>query len=80
MIVDVIFVNNVMGTEGAGKGRNGAKQVKALKAKGWVSCYQTGDRGGWKFVTTSKKLAIQVSRDSLLFARGSNEKDCLNIV
>jgi hypothetical protein len=35
--------------------------VKGAKAKGWDSCYQTGDQGGWEFLTTSKKLALQVS-------------------
>ncbi len=40
---------------------------KGVKAKGLGSCYQTGNQGGWEFVTTSKKLALQVSNvDSLL--------------
>jgi hypothetical protein len=45
--------------------------VKGVKAKGWGTCYHTGDQGGWEFVTTSKKLAHQVSRDFFCFARGS---------
>jgi hypothetical protein len=40
--------------------------VKGVKAKGWGNCYKTGDQGGWKFVTTSKKLALQVSKVGLL--------------
>jgi hypothetical protein len=31
---------------------------KGIKAKGWGSCYWAG----WEFVTTSKKLALQVSK------------------
>jgi hypothetical protein len=54
--------------------------VKGVKAKGWGNFYQTRDQGGWEFVTTSKKLALQVSKDSLLFVRGFDEKDCLYIV
>jgi hypothetical protein len=49
VIVDVIFVNSVIGTEGWERG-------EWVKAKGWGSYYQTGDQGGWEFVTTSKKL------------------------
>jgi hypothetical protein len=42
-----------------------------VKTKGRGSCYQIGEQGGWEFVTTSKKLALQVSGGSLLFfARG----------
>jgi hypothetical protein len=58
------------------------KGVKGVKANGLGSCYQTGDQGGWEFVTTSKKLAPQVSGDSLLFARGFDERwleHCVNI-
>jgi hypothetical protein len=39
----------------------GEKGVKGVKAKGCGSCYQTREQGGWGFVTTSKKLALQVS-------------------
>jgi hypothetical protein len=39
-IVDVVYVNNVM---------------KVVKAKGWGSCWQTMDRGGWEFITTNKE-------------------------
>ncbi len=55
------------------------KGVKGVKTNGLGSCYQTRDQGGWEFVTTSKKLAPQVSGDSLLFARGFVE-DGLHIV
>jgi hypothetical protein len=48
--------------------------VKGVKAKGWASCYQTGDQGGWEFVTTSKKLALRVSNVGILDARGINER------
>ncbi len=78
MTVDVIFVLNVMGTEGLERG----ERVKGVKAKGWGSCYHTGDQGGWDFVTTSKKLVLQLSGDSLLFARGFDERlivHCVNI-
>jgi hypothetical protein len=73
VIVDVVFVNSVMGTEG-GEGVTGVKGVKGVKAKGWGSCYQTGDQGGWEFITTSKKLALHVSGNSLFFAKGFNER------
>jgi hypothetical protein len=65
MIVDVVFVDSVNREMWAGGG-------KGVKAKGWGSCYQTGDQGGWDLVTTSKKL--QVSRGYLMFAKGFNEK------
>ncbi len=51
-------------------GLRGGKGVKGVKAKGWGSWYQTGDQGGLIFVTTSKELAHQVSRDSLLLCKG----------
>jgi hypothetical protein len=60
-IVDFVIVNSVMWAEGwerGGKGVKGVKGVKGAKAKGWGSCYQTGDQGGWDFVTTSKKPAL----------------------
>ncbi len=64
LVVDIVLVNSVRWAEG-GKG------VKGAKAKGWDSCYQTRDGSGWEFITTIKKLALQVSRGSLLFfARG----------
>jgi hypothetical protein len=81
VIVDVVFVNNVMGNEGWERGESGEK-VKGVKAKGWGSCCQTADQGGWEFVTTSKKLALQVSGDFLVFAGGFEEKlavHCVNI-
>jgi hypothetical protein len=28
---------------------------KGVKAKGWGICWQTRDKGGWKFVTMSKE-------------------------
>jgi hypothetical protein len=40
------------------------------KSQRWGSSYQTGDQGGWEFITTSKKLALQVSRVFLLFLEG----------
>jgi hypothetical protein len=50
------------------------KGVKGARAKGWGSCYQTGDQGGWEFffffVAMSRKLAFQVSRGSLLLFKG----------
>jgi hypothetical protein len=53
-------------------GLRGGKGVKGEKAKGWGSFYQTGDQSGWGFVTTYKKLALQVSKGFLInFARGS---------
>ncbi len=76
MIVDVISVNSVMGTEGWERGERGKSQG------GGSSCYPTGDQSGWEFITTSKKLAFQVSGNSLLFARGFNERllvHCVNI-
>jgi hypothetical protein len=60
VIVDVVIVNSVMWAEGWQRGKRG-------KSQGWGSCYQTGDQGGWEFVTTSKKLALQVSKGLLLF-------------
>ncbi len=36
-------------------GEKGLKGVKVVKAKGRGNCYQTGEQGGWEFVTTSKK-------------------------
>jgi hypothetical protein len=63
VIVDVVIVDSVMWAEGWERGERG-------KSQGWSSCYQTGDQGGWKFVTMSKKLALQVSRGFLIvFAR-----------
>ncbi len=41
--------------------------MKGVKAKGWGSCYQTRDKGGWGFVTMSIKLALQVTNMGLLF-------------
>jgi hypothetical protein len=72
VIVDVVIGNSVMWAEGGGKGVKG-------EVKGWGSCYQTGDQSGWEFATVSKKLALQVSRGSLFFARGSFYS-CLYIV
>jgi hypothetical protein len=43
------------------------KGVKGVKAKGWDSCYQPVDQGAWEFVTTSKKLALQVSKTGILY-------------
>jgi hypothetical protein len=56
VIVDVVYVELW-----------GEKGVKGVKAKGWGSCYQTGDQGGWEFVTMSKKLALQVSKAGILY-------------
>jgi hypothetical protein len=56
------------------------KGVKGVIAKGWDSCYQTEDQGGWDFITTSKKLAPQVSGDSLIFARGFDERLLVHFV
>jgi hypothetical protein len=55
--------------------------VKGVEAKGWGSCYQTGDQGGWEFITMSKELARQVSRGSLLLCKGFNKVvvHCVNI-
>jgi hypothetical protein len=47
---------------------------KGVKAKGWDSCYQPRDQGGWKFVTTSKELALQVKRDYYIDAWDSLRK------
>ncbi len=38
----------------------GWEGMRGEKAKGWGSCYQTGDRSEWEFATMSKKLALQV--------------------
>jgi hypothetical protein len=46
--------------------------VKGVKAKGWGSCYQTGDQGGWEVVTTSRKLAIQVVKQGFFI----DARDC----
>jgi hypothetical protein len=64
VIVDVVFVNSVLWAEGWEGGERG-------KAKGWDSCYQRGDQSGGGFSITSKKLALQVSRFLIIFARGS---------
>ncbi len=55
--------------------------MKGLKAKGQGSCYQPGDQGGWEFVTTSKKLALKVSKGSLLLCKGFRKLFvyCVNI-
>jgi hypothetical protein len=57
------------------------KGVKGGKSQGWGSCYQTGDQGGWEFITTSKKLALQVSRGSFSFLKGLDKVavHCVNI-
>ncbi len=57
------------------------KGVKGARAKGWGSCYQTGDQGGWEFVAMSRKLAFQVSRGSLLLFKGFEKLlvYCVNI-
>jgi hypothetical protein len=65
------------GWEG-GKGERG----EGAKTKGWGRCYQTGNQSGREFVTMSKKLAIQVSRGSLLFLQGVQKRllvYCVNI-
>ncbi len=74
MIVDVFVVNSVMWAEGWERGERG-------KSQGWDSCYQTEDQGGWEFVTTSKKLALQVSRGPIVFCKGSIKLlvHCVNI-
>jgi hypothetical protein len=64
VIVDVVIVDSVMWAEGWERGERG-------KSQGWGRCYQTGDQGGWEFVTVNKKLALQVSKGFLIvFARG----------
>ncbi len=64
LIVDVVMVNSVMWAEGWERGERG-------KSQGWGSCYKAGDQGGWEIITTSKKLALQVSRGSfIVFAMG----------
>jgi hypothetical protein len=65
-IVDVIVVKKAMWAEGGG----GGEGVKGARVKGWGSSYQIRDQSGWEFATMSRKLAFQVSRGSLLFARG----------
>jgi hypothetical protein len=47
-IVNVVDVNNEMCMWGE-------KGVKMVKAKGWGSCWQTRDKGGWELVTTRKE-------------------------
>ncbi len=47
-IDDVVCVNNVIWTVGC-------ERVRGAKAKWWDSCWQTRDKGGWVFVTTSKE-------------------------
>jgi hypothetical protein len=49
------------------------KGVKGGMSQGWGSCYQTRDLGGWDFVTTSRKLALQVSRGLFSFIKGFNK-------
>jgi hypothetical protein len=74
MIVDVIYVNRVMWIVGWERGERG-------EAKGWGICYQTEDQGGWEFVTTSMKLALQVSKAGILFwCKGILMKDWFYIV
>jgi hypothetical protein len=34
------------------------ERVRGVKAKGWDSCWQTRDKGGWGFVTTSKEAGF----------------------
>jgi hypothetical protein len=48
----------------------GEKGVRGVKAKGWGSCWQTRDKGGWEFVTTSKKLVLEVSNMGLFIGQG----------
>jgi hypothetical protein len=48
VIVDVVYVNNVIQTMGC-------ERVRGVKAKGWGSCWQTRDKGGWVFATMSKE-------------------------
>jgi hypothetical protein len=50
--------------------------VEGARAKGWGSCYQTGDQSGWEFATMSKKLALQVSWGFLFFCKGFNKTAC----
>ncbi len=47
VIVDMVSVNSVMWAEGWERGK-GVKGVKGVKTKGWGSCYQTGNQGGWE--------------------------------
>jgi hypothetical protein len=47
-IVDVVYVNNVILTVGC-------ERVRGVKAKLWDSCWQTRDKCGWVFITTSKE-------------------------
>jgi hypothetical protein len=50
------------------------EKSERVKTKGWGSCYQTGNQGGWELVTTSKKLALQVSRGSCCFLQGVQKR------
>ncbi len=73
VIVDVVFVNSVMWVERWERGERG----EDLRVG---SCYQTGSPGGWEFITTSKKLALQVTRGPLLFFARGLKRDSLYIV
>jgi hypothetical protein len=66
VIVDVIFVSSVMWAEGWERGERGERcenQRVGQVLPDW-------DQGGWEFVTTSKKLALQVNGGSFLFLQG----------
>ncbi len=45
--------------------KTGIVDVVRGKSQGVRQCYQTRDQGGWEFVTTSKNLALQVSKVGL---------------
>jgi hypothetical protein len=53
-IVGVVYVNDVILTVGC-------ERARGVKAKGWNSCWQTRDKGGWDLLPRAKKLALQVS-------------------
>jgi hypothetical protein len=57
--------------------RRGEKGVKGAKAKGWVSFWQTIDRGGWEFVTTSKEAGSPSNNTGVFYnSRVSFFKKC----
>jgi hypothetical protein len=72
VIVEFVLVNCRMGAEGWERGERGKNQGRG-------SCYQTGDQGGWEFATTSKKLALQISRGSSLKGFDKIAVHCVNI-
>ncbi len=55
--------------------------MKGGKSQGVGQLIQTGDQGELEFVTTSKKLAFQVSKEGIPYClQGVSREDCLYIM